>query len=913
MGATAALAGFSGCRNKPPLETIFAFNNDSAELIAGEPQFFATTFPMPGFVQGLLVESHEGHPTKIEGHPDHPASQGATGLFAQASILDLYSPFRVKTPLGPDQKKKSWDVFRAALQNTRKNNGAGQTNWAIVTGDVNSPTLASQLRDLLKREPHTRIYSSEPVPLANRPEIDFTKAKRIVSIDWDFLGVESGGVRHPLAFTKARRESGGLSRLYVVESAVSITGSQADHRWAFSSPDLVSFVLDLEKSLEGEVETTDTRILALASDLRHHVGECAIVAGFSQPRAVQESVRRMNEKIKALGKTIFYDVADRGQAPFTAPLSLNDLATDLEQGQIEALLILGGDPVATAPRDLKLASRLKRAAFSAHLTSFANETSNLCQWILPESHFLEAWSDAVSRDGSESLIQPLLLPIHDSVSSHDVLNWLLDRTATSYETVRSYWLSRVGHLDFDRQWQNALASGLWKTTSKKARSAAGTSPDTSSAHADFEASASRMEVIFKPDLALWDGRYSENPWLQELPNPLTQLTWDNALCLSPQLAHTFDLKNGDVVRISNRNGSLEAPVFIQPGLPPETMSLTLGFGRRQTGPVAAGSGFDANALRSSRDLWRADVTSLEKTGRRYELACTQTHHDMGSRSLLVSTSPGPEAATATAARPVAQTNDIGRGERNPNLPAELYDSTEQWAMTIDTDSCIGCGVCVIACQAENNIPVVGKKMVMFGREMHWIRIDRYVPQTANAVVARPLPVTCMHCETAPCEVVCPVQATNHSSTGLNQMVYNRCVGTRYCSNNCPYKVRRFNFFKFAENADGPLALQRNPEVTVRSRGVMEKCTYCVQRIEAARIDASKENRSIRDGEIRTACQQACPTRAITFGNLKDPKSQVNRMRGSRRSYGLLTELGTRPRTTYLAHVHFPNPDVTAPR
>ena len=583
------------------------------------------------------------------------------------------------------------------------------------------------------------------------------------------------------------------------------------------------------------------------------------------------------------------------------------------------MIFIEGNPAQSAPKELELPSLIKRVPFRVHSTQSPNATTQAVQWGVPASHFLESWSDVLAPDGTESLVQPLLAPISSSVTPHDVLSWLDDKNETSYDIVRNYWRTRFTTADFDRQWKTAQQTGVCPShlsaghlTARPSHQAASTSRMSAPPTESASKSKDQLEIVFRPDLKIWDGRFSENPWLQELPDPSTQLCWDNAVLISPTTAAEKKVSSGDIVRLSTRNGEIEAAVYIVSGLPSRTLSLTLGFGQFLKGRISEGCGFDANALRSSKDLWQADVANFEKTNRKYEFACTQTHHDMTSRDLIVS-KPASIVAGATAQLKTEAT-DIGRGQPSANLPVGLYDPKEQWAMSIDTDSCTGCAVCVIACQAENNTPVVGKKMVILGREMHWIRIDRYLPEAespkngqSGRSISKPLPVTCMHCETAPCEVVCPVQATDHSTTGLNHMVYNRCVGTRYCSNNCPYKVRRFNFYNFA-SGEMNAAEQRNPDVAVRSRGVMEKCTYCVQRIEEKRITARKENREIGDGEIRTACEQACPTKAITFGNLKDPKSEINRRRQSDRTYGLLTELGTRPRTTYLSRVTNFNPD-----
>jgi Fe-S-cluster-containing dehydrogenase component len=908
MGASLTLAGLSGCRNKMPDEEILPFIELPENTVAGESRFFATTFPVPGFVQGLLVESHEGHPTKIEGNSIHPASNGATSLFAQASILDLYSPFRLKFPAS--KTGGDWLIFRKALTAALEtHNALSGVGLAVLTTEVTSPTLRAQLAELNRALPKGTCYLHEPVDrgVLGETQIDFAKAKRILSIDCDFLGYERRAVANASAYAAARRKSAGQSRLYIAETGLSITGTKADHRWALGTKDLYNFLNQVDSALSGKAGATKD-IQALADDLKSHPGESVVIGGYALPKNMHRLIHEINQRLQNLGATIQYNPPSFKQ--LVPQGGLAELVAEIREGKIQTLIILGGNPVYTAPAELGFRAALESVSFSVHLTQVPNETSSLAKWSLPESHYLESWGDAESADGTESLIQPLLAPLHESITSHEIMNWLVAKNDSTYQTVRNYWRSRLENPKpdvFELAWRDALTKGQWPNqTHAKSNAKFPLDPPSAEISTNIplrnSREASEIEIIFRPDPTVWDGRFSENPWLQELPKPPSQLCWDNALCLSPILAAAREITTGDLLRVKTAHGELDAAAFIQDGLPEKTLTLSLGYGRENSGPVATGAGFNANLIRSSASPWRAEILTLEKTGRRYELACTQAHHSMDGRDLLKVQSP--EEASGARPNNIDPGIDIGHGSLGPHIPAVMQNPSEQWAMSIDTDSCIGCSVCVIACQAENNIPVVGKKMVMMGREMQWIRIDRYA--TKNRAAPAPLPVTCMHCETAPCEVVCPVGATSHSTTGLNQMVYNRCVGTRYCSNNCPYKVRRFNFFKFSENTDA-LAEQRNPDVTVRSRGVMEKCSYCVQRIERARIQSSQAQRAIADGEIETACQQSCPTKAILFGNLMDPKSRIHETKSSARTHGLLTDLGTRPRTTYLAQISNPNP------
>jgi Fe-S-cluster-containing dehydrogenase component len=949
MSASMALAGLSGCRNKLPLEPVFSSLPIENE-VAGRPRYFATTFPMPGFVQGVLVESNDGRPTKIEGNPRHPSSRGSTGLFAQASIIDLYSPARLSQVTGPNANTASLTTFRSALEVAltpiRAARGRG---LAVLSGQVNSPTLERQRRELTQALPELRWFEHETISNANQsigleaelgyaasPEIHHDSVRCFLLLDCDVFGQAPDQISFPGAFMESRRKGGERTRLYSVDCGVTNTGAKADHCWRLTMSELDQFVGRLEKALESKTAPEgDAKFKALVDDLKTHAGKSAIIGGFALSPSLHARLHRLNEKLGNIGKPISYRKINRVSA-----MPLSDLATDLQHDQVKALIVLGGDPIYTSPEALGLASLFKKVAFSAHLSQYPSETSTTTKWTIPEAHFLETWSDVQSSDGTFSLVQPLLAPQELAVSAHDLLNWIEEKSASSYETVRATWRGRQSLPVFEQNWRRALADGICppelrpespvrpEPLARSARAVLNSSqPKTDSTSSGFIATANAnahapvstvvnpipisplgLEIVFRPDATIWDGRFGENPWLQELPKPPSGLCWDNALMMAPATAKKYGVVSGDIVKLKTAAGASELAVLILAGMPENLVTLSLGYGKTQTGELAKGSGFRASPLRQNVDEWSAPVLALEKTGRHYELAVTNAANVMGGRELIRSMTM--KEASGPFQPAVDPKTAIGLGTLGPNIPAAMTDKKQQWAMSIDLDSCTGCSVCVIACQAENNIPIVGKKMSLLGRQMHWIRIDRYSASEKEGALI-PLPVTCMHCETAPCEVVCPVGATNHSSSGLNQMVYNRCVGTRYCSNNCPYKVRRFNFFKFAENMDGKSAAQRNPEVTVRARGVMEKCTYCVQRIERARIEAGKEDRGIRDGEIRTACSQACPTAAITFGNLLDPQSRVVATRKSARTYGLLTELGTRPRTTYLATVINAHPGVEA--
>jgi Fe-S-cluster-containing dehydrogenase component len=585
--------------------------------------------------------------------------------------------------------------------------------------------------------------------------------------------------------------------------------------------------------------------------------------------------------------------------------SLTDLTTEMRAGRVETLLVLGGNPAYTAPADLGFAEAMGKVAFRVHLSQYEDETSALCHWHIPEAHSLESWGDARAYDGTASIQQPLIAPLYGGRSAHELLSALQgDPGKTAYDIVRDFWKSQRPAADFERLWRAALHDGVIPETAAPAKSPAWKPAFAASKPAaGSPKTTSGLEIVFRPDPTVWDGRFANNGWLQELPKPLTKLTWDNAAVIAPATAERLKLQNEDMVELSLRGRTLRAPVWILPGQPEDTVMLHFGYGRSKAGRAGTGAGCNAYLLQASTAPWHAAGLEVKKAGARYRLATTQQQHSMQGRPIvregtLAEYHKHPEFAQE-------------QGETPPKeltlYPGFTYEGNA-WGMAIDLSACTGCNACIVACQAENNIPIVGKKEVGTGRAMHWIRIDRYFTGELDRPETVHQPVLCMHCENAPCEPVCPVGATVHSSEGLNDMVYNRCVGTRYCSNNCPYKVRRFNFLQYADDKTPSLQLLHNPNVTVRSRGVMEKCTYCVQRISAARIQAKKEDREIKDGEIVTACQAVCPSQAIVFGNINDPKSKVAARKASPLNYGLLADLNTRPRTSYLARLRNANPE-----
>ena len=728
-----------------------------------------------------------------------------------------------------------------------------------------------------------------------------------------------------------------MNRLYAIEATPSVTGAMADHRLALRPSEIPNFAAAVAAKIGLAVQSPNDPeraqwIDALVRDLQKHRGASVVIAGDQQPPGVHALAHAMNQALDNLGKTVFY--TDPIEAnPVDQMASLRELVKDMEAGSVRILLMLGGNPVYTAPVDLRFAERLGKVPLRIHSNLYEDETSAYCHWHIPETHYLESWSDIRAYDGTVTILQPLIAPLYSGKSSHEVLSAVAGRAGeTSYDIVRNYWKGQKIAGDFESAWRKAVHDGVVAGTNfppKAVQLKAPTNewlarppfpsdtrhPTPDTRHAPAE-DGSSLEISFQPDPTLFDGRFANNGWLQELPKPLTKLTWDNAALVSPKTAQRLGLsyqigarggEHGrvfvDLVEIRYEGRTLRVPAWILPGHADECLTLHLGYGRTHAGKVGNGTGFNAYAIRTANAPSYGSGAEIRKIGAQYTLACTQFHHSMEGRDLV-------RAATLEEYR---KKPDFAQGEHHHESEGSLYPGFKYegyaWGMAIDVNACIGCNACVVACQAENNIAVVGKTEVTRGRELHWLRIDRYYKGSPDNPETYHQPVPCMHCENAPCELVCPVGATSHSHEGLNDMVYNRCVGTRYCSNNCPYKVRRFNFFQYADFETPSLKPLRNPNVTVRSRGVMEKCTYCVQRINAAKIKAEKENRQVRDGEIVTACQAACPTEAIFFGDINNRDSVVAKAKGDSLNYGLLTELNTKPRTTYLAKLKNPNPEI----
>ncbi|MDT5156062.1 MAG: hypothetical protein QOH51_419 [Acidobacteriota bacterium] len=1094
MGASLALAGLAGCSYQPP-ETIVPYVRQPEELVPGKPLFFATAMPFPGGATPLLVRSYMGRPTKIEGNDLHPASLGAADVFAQASILGLYDPDRSETIINRGEVR-TFTAFlgelATVLEGQRTKQGAG---LRFLTETVTSPTLAAQLKSLTARFPGARWYQWEPAGGNNArigtrqalgdfstPIYNFAAADRVLSLDSNFLECGPGSLRYARDFASRRRVSDGdtreICRLYSVETTPTNTGFFADHRTPLRPSQFAAYVRALAAGVGADVGATaggasgtNDETAKIVEDLKAHMGTCIVIAGDEQPPEIHAIAHKMNAALGAVGKTVTY-VDSVEENPTDQSNDLRTLVSEIDAGAVEILVIVGGNPVYTTPVDLKLdAERMKKVGLAVHLGLYDDETSELCHWHIPETHFLETWGDTRAYDGTVTIQQPLITPLYNGKSAYELLAAFTDNPdRRGYDIIRDFWMneghgtlmsagaanaagangagantastnttsantagantagaaaggivgngaaavsnnSRAANAnssgaanannggagsannggstgannnsaggahngaaaggaasaatkaspEFERAWRKALNDGFVANSARKVRNAPASAATAAAAMPDIGAQgaqqggagAGQYEIVFRTDPTIYDGRFANNGWLQELPKPLTKLTWDNVAIISPATAERLGVGEAPdgaiawdspkrVNRLTAKGGELRAellrltfkgrqvnnaPVFILPGQPDNVVTVHFGYGRKRSGRVGGNEhdksvrGFNAYDLRTSDAMWSGGDLRVELTGEDYPLASTQIHFRMEGRDIVRHGSfarwtHDPELAPESEHKREPQPAGKNREPASDETMYPPYDYSEheemgrrgyRWGMVIDASTCVGCNACVVACQAENNIPVVGKEQVARSREMHWLRIDAYF----RGAVERPegvyfMPVPCMHCENAPCEPVCPVHATVHSAEGINDMVYNRCVGTRYCSNNCPYKVRRFNFLLFQDWNTPSFKMQRNPEVSVRSRGVMEKCTYCIQRVEYAKMEAEKEGRKVRDGDVVTACQATCPTEAIVFGDLNDPSSRVARLQAQKRNYGLLADLNTRPRTTYLAAVRNPN-------
>ncbi len=912
------------------------------------PQQYATAMELGGGAIGLLVTSVDGRPIKIEGNPLHPASLGAASALAQASVLELYDPDRSKQVVRRESGQafaSSWDEFAAFagphFGSLRASGGAG---LAVLAEESSSPSLARLRQRFAEVFPKAVWCEHEPISRTNetagmamlsdpplRPVYRFDKADVVVCLDADPLLDHPAALRHARDFASRRRaEDGTMVRLYAAEPAVSVTGAAADHRLAIPAHRVEGLARQLvaavtragvrvpgfagEAAADAPATGAAAWVASAAADLLAHRGRCVVVAGRRQAPAAHAIAHALNVALGSAGGPVVY-VAPEASRQGAGQPSLRDFARRVGEGAYATLVILGGNPAYTAPVDLDLGGAISKVATSIHLSLFDDETSRLCRWHLPRAHYLETWGDVRAWDGTVSVQQPLIDALYGGKSVIETMALIFgDRETGGYGIARGTLAGTTKALDFESVWRRTLNDGVLAESAFAAVAPAFKPVDLRPQPGSSGATepAAGLELVFVADAKTVDGRFANNAWLQEMPDPLTKVTWDNPALLSPATAAGLGVRHGDVVRLTRAGRTLEIAVYVMPGQADDTVVLPLGYGRTAAGKVGTGVGFDTYALRTSDALEFALGAKLERTGRTYALACTQNQQGIDR--------VGYEARGQRVAE-LLREGTLGGYKADPEFVRKMDEAPvlpifqsppltgeHQWGMSIDLSACIGCNACMVACQAENNIAVVGKDQVIRGRAMHWIRVDRYFsgkPQTPKIAFQ---PVACQHCENAPCEEVCPVAATVHSDEGVNEQVYNRCVGTRYCSNNCPYKVRRFNFYNWFKNAPETEKMVFNPEVTVRGRGVMEKCSFCIQRIEAVKISAKNDRRPIRDGEIVPACAQTCPTQAIVFGDLKDPESRVTKLHRHRRAYSLLGELNTKPRNRYLAKLRNPSPD-----
>ena len=970
MGASLALAGVTAC-TKQPKETIVPYVRQPEEFVPGIPLYYATAMQMGGIGSGLLVTTHLGRPTKIDGNPDHPGSLGASDYFQQASILTMYDPDRARAVTNNGQIS-SWVSFQAAASGAVERAAIKKGDGLrILTETVTSPTLTDQINALLKQLPGAKWHQYEPcgrhssyrgaVLAFGRPVntiYHFDQADVIVSLDADFLACGPGNLLYARQFADKRRvmtnvthspqpkedwqegyQAGPipprsnqsasyadqkrgpvvlpeqvtaqgtppgqttLNRLYVVEPAPSPTGGMADHRFVLPGMQVEEWASDLAAAvgLGGAQSGKFKEIAAIARDLQAHKGNCIVIAGEHQPPRVHALAHAINQALGNARKTVTYTEPIEGN-PTDQEESLRQLVADMAAGHVDSILIVGGNPVYSTPADLDFAGALKKVPWRAYLGLFSDETAAQCLWHVPETHYLESWGDVRGFDGTVSFVQPMIAPLYGGKSAYEVMasfNGQLDKT--SHDVVQDYWRAQSNSASFDIFWQKALHDGVVPNTARPAVNVTAKAPPAAQ-----PAQAQGLEILFRPDPAIWDGSFANNGWLQELPKPQNKMTWDNAVWISPSTAQQHNLNTEDIVELKYQGRTVTGPVWIMPGHANDSVTVHLGFGRTRAGQLGNEVGFNAYLLRTSAQPHAGSGLEIQKVSGRHAFATTQHTQTMEVDEPI-------RVATLDEYKNGPQFADKEEGQQPLPKYLTLYPDYRyegyKWGMTIDLNACVGCSACAVACQSENNIAVVGRIEVARGRHMNWIRVDRYFKGNWDNPELYFQPVPCMQCENAPCELVCPVAATVHSGDGLNQMVYNRCVGTRYCSNNCPYKVRRFNFLLYSDWNTQSLYPLRNPNVTVRSRGVMEKCSYCIQRINAAKIQSEKENRRIADGEITPACAQACPTQAIVFGDINDPKSRVAQLKAQARNYSLLEDLNVRPRTTYLGRLRNPNPEI----
>jgi MoCo/4Fe-4S cofactor protein with predicted Tat translocation signal len=967
MGASLALAGLAGC-TKQPDEAIYPYVKQPEDLILGKPMFFATVHPFPTGAIPVLVKSDAFRPIKIEGNPEHPMSKGKSDAITQATLLGLYDPDRSQHVIYRGEER-DFSAFQNTFNTAMAAKKGSGTGVYFLSETITSPTLAAQWKQVQASYPQAKLVQYDAVnrdaamTAAKAVFGDFVDAQYklddadvILSLDADFLS----GIAHPgflpLAAGYAARhryeEGKTMNRLYVVESMPTVTGFKAEHRLGLKPSELAQFAQALAGNGAFASDASQKFGAAVLADLKKSAGRCAVIPGEQAPPSVHAAAHLLNAQLGAVGKTVVY-TETVNPLPSVQGDDLKALVADMNAGKVEWLIVLGGNPLYDAPADLNFADAFAKVANTVHLGMYLDETAEVSQWHINKAHYLEIWSDARAYDGTLSVVQPMIDPLYGGKSAHDILQTLLsDSPASAMSAVaanaKAYTKDEMG-------WRKALHSGWVDGTSFTPKS-------VSAKAASFPVpTAGGIEISFKPDTALYDGRFANLGWLQETPRQVTSMAWDNAAIMSLDTMAALGLDENNIVELNLNGRTVKAGALMVPGHPDNAITVHLGSGHRLGGRVAAGVGFNAYLLRTSDAPYYAANLSAKKAEGTYDLCVTKVHNIEHRDAFAQHDLEKPEsdkdgvyslAGHEAMERAIIRYATLDEVTKNPNFAHEggasgtLIDKVgygavgekpgddetffptswnykkpeastggatiqNAWGMAIDLNSCVGCNACIVSCYAENNIPVVGREQVKIGRNMQWIRIDTYFEGDLHAPKAHFQPMTCQHCENAGCEQVCPVGATVHTPEGINTMVYNRCVGTRYCSNNCPYKVRRFNFLLYGDAYDGPevTKFMRNPDVSVRSRGVMEKCSYCIQRVEAVKIEADKNNRAIADGEIVTACQQACPTDAISFGNINDPNSSVAKRKAQERDYQVLADLNYRPRTTYTAGVINPNPEL----
>ena len=938
MGASMALAGLAGC-TKQPEEKIYPYVKAPEDLVLGKSMYFASAHPFVTGAIPLLVKSSEFRPIKVDGNPEHAYNRGSSDPLTQGTLLGMYDPDRSQHVLYRGEGRDWIDFFEALrLKVASTKDGTG---LYFLSATITSPTLARQWKAAQAAWPKAKLVQYDPALAGTWAEkglntqYALSAADVIVSLDADFLSGAAFPGFHKLVrdYSDRRKQpEKGMNRLYAVESSTTTTGMKAEHRLGLRASEVPAFAAELAKAVGvAGVEAPayawtpeQQKFLGVvAKDLKANAGKSAVIPGLYQDPSVEALALAINNALGNVGKTVLVSSEPVNPLPSDQLADMKALVADLNAGKVDWLVILNANPIYDAPADLNFAAAFNKAKIVAHLGSHLDETGQISHWHINSAHYLESWSDARAYDGTVSIVQPLIDPLYAGRTSHHIFQALLNEPMVSpYDAVRETWKPVIKG-DFETGWRKALHDGWIENTAFATTNAVKVEIPKVPAPSPKDS----IEIIFRPDPNIYDGRWANVGWLQELPKPVTSLSWDNAAIVSGATLTRLGLEEQDVVELTVGAGKVKAPVMVAPGHPDNSVTVYLGYGREFAGRVGSGAGFNAYLIRNTWAPLYA-TGSIAKVEGKWGIAITKSHYQdqrgamfgeqgNGNNSLEADEALGPRGIIRYATLEEFKANPNfaheGEGRETPSLDTSMFPNWQYtgnaWAMSIDMNSCVGCNACIVSCYAENNIAVVGKQQVRIGRDMQWLRIDTYFEGDLSAPRAHFQPMNCQQCENAPCEQVCPVGATVHTPEGLNVMVYNRCVGTRYCSNNCPYKVRRFNYLLYSDYETESLKLMRNPDVTVRSRGVMEKCTYCVQRISEAKIRADKENRPIRDGEIVTACQQACPADAIIFGNKNDETSRVAKLRAKQRSYQVIADINTRPRTTYLAEVLNLNPEL----